>query len=132
MHPISIPFEYDDDSTYGMRVVFGHLKYDGKSEALHLEYSTKDALVGVIKSEVQDLLIPFSEINTLESKKKFFSRKLIIRCHSLRTLQHIPGVKGSTLELKVKKEDFNKAQQLVSTVLLLISEQRLRDMNMDE
>jgi hypothetical protein len=126
----SIPFEYDDESTYGLRAVTGVLNYDKK--VIHIEYQMKDALVGIVKGEVSDLRIPLEKIREVETKKKWFSRVLIIKVDSLRTLEGMPGVKVNTLKINIKKEDFNRAQNLASTINLERSELRLNELRDEE
>lgn len=126
----SIPFEYDDESTYGLRAVTGVLNYDKK--VIHIEYQMKDAIVGIVKGEVSDLRIPLEKIREVETKKKWFSRVLILKVDSLRTLEGMPGVKVNTLKINIKKEDFNRAQNLASTINLERSELRLNELRDEE
>lgn len=126
----SIPFEYDDESTYGLRAVTGVLNYDKK--VIHIEYQMKDAIVGIVKGEVSDLRIPLEKIREVETKKKWFSRVLIIKVDSLRTLEGMPGVKVNTLKINIKKEDFNRAQNLASAINLERSELRLNELRDEE
>lgn len=122
----NLPFEYDDDASYGLRAVTGVINYDGKT--LHIEYQSKDAIVGIVKGDVNDLHIPLEKIREVQTKKKWFSRVLIVKVDSLRTLEGMPGVKLNTLEMKIKKEDFNMAQNLASTINLQRSELRLNEL----
>lgn len=126
----TLPFEYDDDASYGLRAVTGVLNYDGKT--VHIEYQSKDAIVGVVKGDVQDLNIPIEKIREVLVKKKWFSRVLIFKVDSLRTLEGMPGVKLNTLEMKIKKEDFSLAQNLASSINLMRSEMRLNELRDDD
>lgn len=125
----TLSFEYEDSATYGMRVISGLLKYDEK--ALHIEYQAKDAIMGLVKGDVNDLHIPIEKVKAVELKKKFFSRRLIIKFDSLRTIDSMPGVNGNVLEVKVQKEEFNAAQNLTSAINLKISEMRLDQLKND-
>jgi hypothetical protein len=125
----TLPFEYEDKTSYGLRAVTGVLNYDGKT--LHIEYQTKDAILGLVKGDVTDLRIPLAKIREMQTKKKWFSKVLIFKVDSLRTLEGLPGVTLNTLEMKIKKDDFNIAQNLASTINLQRSELRLNEMRDD-
>lgn len=121
----TLPFEIPDVK-HGFAEVKGLLRT--ADEAIILEFDERDAFLGIIKSEVQERTIPFSEIQSLEFKKKFFTTKIVITGRSMRSLEGIPGVEQARCTLKIKKKDRPEAERMISSLRVALSEYRLREM----
>ena len=124
-----LAFKIANTDSFGLKEGEGLLTYDG--EHLSMEIQEKDALLGVYKSEVKEYEISLDAINSISFKKKFFSAQLTIQANSMKELAHIPGMEQGKLTLKIAKKNADKAKKLQSLVNVYLSEQRLRDIDID-
>jgi hypothetical protein len=87
-------------------------------EGLCLEYQTKDAIAGVLKTGVQEARIPWTNVASILLRRKWFglSNELIIQLASLKETQDIPGVDQGRLVLPIARRDVPFAQSLVNSV----------------
>lgn len=129
LNNLTVPFEITN-ITHGFQKASGLLSWD--QDRLLLEYEIEDAFVGLFKTEVKEASISISDLLNVTFNKNIFSAKLIIEAKSLKVLQEIPGTEQARCELKIKRNDRDKAARLASNVQLAISEHRLNEMdNMD-
>jgi len=118
----SLPFEIKDVD-YGLRKVEGLVNLQGNE--LVFEFQTKDALVGLVKSEVEEQHIDIGELEGAELKG-WLRYKLILRGSSLRVFEDLPGTEQGKCKLHIKRSDRETARNLVSRINLLLSEDRIR------
>lgn len=121
----TIPFEIPDVN-HGLVEVKGLLHF--RKEELVLEFDQRDAFVGIIKSELKEKSIPFSEVDSIRYKKKFLSGAIEISGRSMKSLNDIPGSKQGQCKLKVARKDREEAERLVSSIRVSLSEYKLREM----
>jgi hypothetical protein len=95
---------------------------------LTLEFQVKDSLVGMIKSDIQKIAIPISELHSIALKQSWFRNRLFIRVRSMTTLAGVPGSNTGQVELRVARRDKATAQALVSILMLSLSERKLADL----
>lgn len=125
MNNLTVPFVIDNIS-HGLQKAGGLLKWE--EDRLILEFQVEDAIVGLFKSDVEEVTIPISELQGVEFKKNIFSAKLIIEARSMKTMRDIPGSEQATCTMKIKRGDRDKASRLVSRIQLALSEYRLDQM----
>lgn len=118
----SLPFQIKDVD-YGLRKVEGLMKLEKNN--LVFEFQTKDALVGLVKSDVEEQRIAISELEGAELKG-WLTYKLILRGRSLRVFENLPGTEQGQCKLHIKRSDRETARNLVSRINLLLSEDRIR------
>jgi hypothetical protein len=121
----AVPFSIEGVNS-GFTAVNGLAKIEDK--ALKLEFQTADAIIGVVKSDLKMISIPFSSIRKIELKKGWFSSKIILQTKSMSDLKSVPGAKSGFLELKIKKAHKLEAIELNSHFQLEFSEYRLAQM----
>src|SRR5689334_2634732 len=80
---------------------------------LQLEYVVKDGVLNLVKTNVKELRIPRSEIESINLKCGLFNDKLVVRVKSLATLQDLPGCDSCDLTLRVARRDRNQAGDVV-------------------
>lgn len=102
----------------------GLLRYD--KSGLHLEFQTKDAIFGVIKSGVKSVLIPHTQLRDLRFKKSWFSHYLILQTKDMKTLKDVPGAESGEVRLKIKKADAIQAKSLGLHVSSALTDARLK------
>jgi len=118
----AVPFSIEGVNS-GFTVVNGLAKVE--DQALKLEFQSADAIIGIVKSDLKTVSIPFSSIRKVDFKKGWFSSKLIIQTKSMSDLKDIPGAKSGFLELNVKKAHKSEAIELNSHFQLEFSEYKL-------
>lgn len=92
---------------------------------LMLEYQTKDAILGALKSQVKVVCFPLEDLDRVEFKKGFIGGRLRIRARTLSVFEKIPGVESGILDLHVERKERGIARALASEADLRIAELRL-------
>lgn len=118
----AVPFIIPDIS-HGFQQAEGLLKL-GRQQ-LELEFEVKDAILGLIKSGVEEVVIPFSDLNAMNFKKGWFSAKIILEGTSMKVFRDLPGTEVATCTLKVKRKHRDEAENLMSRARLQFSEYKL-------
>lgn len=119
-----LPF-YFDEVYEGFATMEGMIRID--TNAIVFEYQTKDALLGIVKSDTKTARIEFSEIVSIDYKKSLFSSKLFIRANIFLGSKGFPNNNANELTLKIKRNNSDLASEFVSRINLRISEARLKD-----
>jgi hypothetical protein len=96
---------------------------------LVLEYEVKDAMFGLVKSDVKSLHIPLEELAEVHLTKGWFRTHLTLRAKRLQTLADLPGSNSAEITLKLARKDRSLAEQLVSFLNLRICEHDLKRMS---
>jgi len=91
---------------------------------LILEFQVKDALVGVLKSQVREIRVPLAELEAITLEKKWLSLGLVLKAYRIRTLLDIPSGEAGRVLLKLTKRDEMIAAQLVKHIQIKLSEHR--------
>ncbi|MGE3802090.1 MAG: hypothetical protein AB7H80_13805 [Candidatus Kapaibacterium sp.] len=117
----SIPFSFPE--TYGgLAETDGIARFDGQH--LTLEFQVRDAVFGVVKSEVKEILLPVEEIASVHYKRGRFSGRLSIRSHKI--VQEIPVQKGGEFILSFKRRHRDEGEEFASILQLRVSEAKLK------
>ncbi len=119
-----LPF-YFDEIYEGFATMEGMIRID--TNAIIFEYQTKDALLGIVKSDTKTARIEFSEIESIEYKKSLFTSKLFISANVFLGSKGFPNNDANELTLKIKRSNSDIASEFVSRINLRISEERLKD-----
>lgn len=90
-----------------------------------LEYQVKDALAGVVKSDLKQLHIPFDEISLVQYKLNFFVSKMIFQIDNMEILGKFEASQKGRIKLKVKRRNKELAKRFASQLKLRISESNL-------
>lgn len=99
-----------------------------ENEKLVLEFETQDSVVGIVKSGLREVSIPFSEIDEIQYKSGFFGAKIEIIGKSMKVMEDVPGAKHGSAVLHVRRRDKKKAGQVLSRARLELSEFRLKEL----
>jgi hypothetical protein len=120
-HPI-IPFKIAT-SDFSLSESSGILRFE--QNHLELEYQTRDAVLGLIKSQVRTISLSLGEIQELKLNKGWFSDKLWIQAKRMKSFEQFPGSKQGSAELTLLKKHRKEVEYLVSSINLKLSEWRL-------
>lgn len=118
------------DSYEGFAETTGLLKL--KNDSIQIQFQTKDAILGMLKSGLQEINIPLNHVEEIGYKKSIFGNKLFITVDDLRIIEGLPNSDNNKVTLGVSREDFEKAVDLVRAIRLDMSEKEYqRAMNQD-
>lgn len=114
---ISVPFKTES----GLSQIDGMAKFS--SAGIVLEFESK--LFGIIKDGVKEARIATDEILDVKFRKGFFKigAKIEIRLKDFTKLSKLPNKDGK-ITLKIKKDDFERAQEAVAKLQKDLTEQR--------
>ena len=114
---ISVPFKTES----GLSQIDGMAKFS--PAGIVLEFESK--LFGIIKDGVKEARIATDEILDVKFRKGFFKigAKIEIRLKDFTKLSKLPNKDGK-ITLKIKKDDFERAQEAVAKLQKDLTEQR--------
>ncbi len=119
-----------DDLHGGFAKLSGLLRVE--ENAIVLEYKVSDDLFEFFESDVKNLKINLRTIEEIKVEKKWFSGRFTICLNQLPKGKHSLCLKENIISLKVKKEELEKAHRIRSSLMLKISEERLRQIEENE
>lgn len=122
---IILPFEFED-VYHGFAVSKGLIKIN--KDYLIFEYQISDNFFSLIKSDVKTVNIPHKKIINVQLKKNWFSTKLLFSFNSISVLNQFPS-SPKELILKIKKDNRQLAESLISRINLRISEIKLENLD---
>src|SRR5262245_50017888 len=96
----AVPFRCEE--LYGgLADCHGLIRLDGKD--LCIEFQIKDAVVGVLKSDVKEVRIPTRELAAVRLEQAWFGlfTKLVFQASRLESVQDVPGMSQGRLRLKI-------------------------------
>lgn len=96
---------------------------------LQFEFQVSDAFFEIISSDVEEVSIALSDLQSVEYRKGWFGAKIVLEARSLRVFEDIPGTDQAECILKIKRKDKPDAERLVSKIRLVMSEMKLKDMD---
>lgn len=113
----------------GLAELTGLLRVE--KDTIVLEYSLKDEMLGMFNSDLKVLNIPFHTVEEIRVKKKWFSARFEIHLNRLPKTDKSLSLNGNVISFIIKKNEVQKAHSIRSSLMLRISEKRLRDLDDD-
>lgn len=97
----------------GFGEVQGMLSFDGTQ--LRLSFQTSDALLGVLKSKPNELLLPLEQLEALSFGLGWFWLMpwVELELNDFRTLSQLPAAKHGRVRLRVRYADRHRARRFV-------------------
>lgn len=120
-----IPFKIKN-LNYGLAEARG-LLHIGEDE-LVLELESQDTVVGLIKSELKEIVIPFGDVEEINYKSGWFSAKIEIVGKSMKVMNNLPGADHGSATLHIRRRDREKAERVLSRARLELSEFKLKEL----
>ena len=99
------------------------------NENIVLEFDERDGFVGMVKSDLKEVEIPYSEIESIILIKNLFRTKIELVGKSMKIFQEVPGSTQGTLHLKVRRKDRMRAEKAISNARLKLSEFKLKELD---
>ena len=97
-----------------------------------LEYNLKDEMLGMFNSDLKVLKIPLHTVEEIHVKMKWFSARFEIHLNRLPKTDKSLSINGNVISFIIKKKEIKKAQSIRSSLMLHISEKRLRELDDDD
>ena len=101
------------------------------SDAIELEFESRDTTAGVILSGLEELRIPLGSVDSVRLKKSMLKTELFIKLRSMRPLREIPGHREGEVILRIarsrpaREKHRDIASEMHSQLKLKISELRI-------
>ena len=95
------------------------------ADALTLEFEIKDNILGVMKSDVQRVAIPFDQIDEVRLRSNLFRTELEIRANSIEVVAEVPGHEHGRVRLKVPRQYRREARVVAHEASLKVSQSKL-------
>lgn len=122
----TVPFSISD-AYEGLADVEGLARFEGN--ALTLEFQTKDAFFGLVKTNVQEVSIALDDLVIAQFTKNMFRATLHLRVRSMALFEKVPGAKRGEVKLRFARKYRDEAHALASRLQLRLSEHRLERMD---
>ncbi len=122
----SIPFSFPE-AYGGLAEADGIARFDGKT--LTLEFQVKDAVFGVVKSAVKEVILPIEQIAAVSFKRKTFRALIDIRSHKVH--HELPVQKGGEFTIVIKRKYREEGEEFASVLRLGVSEAALKRLEGD-
>ncbi|MCF6226822.1 MAG: hypothetical protein L3J22_11065 [Xanthomonadales bacterium] len=116
---LSLPFK-NNDTYEGFAVTEGCLKINDNS--LVFEFFTKDSMIGLLKSEVKQVVVGFEDIAEISFQKSIFGNKLKLRLSNFMLAQKLPAPDAGEVKLRIARKDREIAASFVSKAQLAMSD----------
>lgn len=111
-------FKFHDTESEGVvRVEGGDLviQYERKDFAAIVTRIT-DAFVGGARSNIEDLVIPLSEVTGVRFKRGVFWADLAVQVRDLKQIERVPAVRAGALRLRFRRADRDDAADLARAI----------------
>ncbi len=106
-----VPFKFHEPDGF-LTESDGMVRFEDRS--IVLQYQTRDAFIGAIKSDVQEVELLCDEIASIRFKRGMFGAKMAVHVHDMKTVGKLPGSKLGRFSLKFKRADRDDAEHLAT------------------
>lgn len=119
----TVPFK-PSDQLGGLAECSGMLALERSS--IVVEFQSKDALIGVLKSKIKRIEIPFDKIEVITLKNSLFGARIVLRVSDFELQSRVPSPGCGDIVFKIRRKYSLDATELVSAVQLGIADQKLK------
>ena len=124
----TVPFHRD--SSDGFAESLGLLILE--DEGVVIQFRTQDAILGVAKGDVEEVDVPFTDIDDFVYKKTLFGARIRIEVNDMNYADDLPFCEINTITMSIKKRDRERAEQVVLAARLRLSERAYRSAIKDD
>lgn len=109
-----------DNSTHGLTLARGFAWHT--KEGLMFEYQVSDSILGLVKSELKELFVPFSQVQQISHKNSWFSGGTVyVQLSSLKNLEHAPFLEETELCLELERKHKTAGKEFAVNAQLELS-----------
>ncbi|MFT5819331.1 MAG: hypothetical protein ACI8ZM_000554 [Crocinitomix sp.] len=113
-----------DDRKLGLTQAIGFIWEE--RDGIHLEYQVSDNILNVLKSDLKNVFIPYSQIEDIIYRKSWLSKgKIIVSLSSLKGLDKIMFLETTTLKISVTRDQKRKCLEFEANANLSLSSDRV-------
>lgn len=109
---LAFKFHEDDDAFFSESD--GMIRVEGDN--LVIEHQTKDAFLGVFKTDVKVTTVPLDAISWVKFKRRMFSAQLSIQARAMKAVEDIPTSKQGRVRLKFARDLRDEAERLADVL----------------
>ncbi len=120
-----IPFKIKN-MNYGLSEASGLLHLG--EEELIFEFESRDSVIGVIKSGLQEHNVSLADIDEINYLPKWIGARVEVVGRSMKVMAGIPGSEHGTVTLHIRHKHKKQAERAVSTARLVLSEHKLNSL----
>lgn len=120
--PFAIPHVYEG---FANAEGLARLRRDG----LVLEFEVQDALVGMARSGLKEVVIPLQEIDSVELHRGWLHTTLVVSVKSLRFVEEVPNSRQGRILLRVPRKERRAAERFVATLEGYMTEAALEQLD---
>lgn len=124
MQSFSIPVKLSD-SFEGLAESKGLLSI--KDNSINIQFQTKDAILGMLKSDLINVELPLAHVIEISYKKSLFGNKLILKVDDLQLLGELPDCDNNEVSLAVARKDVDLAIDFVRAIKMDMSEKEYEE-----
>lgn len=114
IHFPALAFKFHEEDSAFFSESDGMIRVE--DDNLVIEHQTKDAFVGVFKSDVRVTIVPLSAIAWVKFKRGIFGAQLSIQARAMKAVEGIPTSKQGRLRLKFPRDLRNEAARLAEVL----------------
>ena len=125
----SVPFTITDVDPLDLARVEGAARLE--DDAIVLEFRTVDTLVGLVKSELEEVRLQLQDLEWASYRRGWFTDALVITARTMRTLGAVPGANGVEVTLRCKRKHRKAAESVVAEARFRIGDRQLAGLSRD-
>lgn len=103
-----------------------------EADQLVIEFQTRDAILGLLKSDIKEVVLDLNDLVEVTLEEKLFRTRLHLKARRMGMLGEIPGVERGELCLQIARKDRAAAGALSDAAQLRIAELRLKRLDEDD
>ena len=117
-----------DDPKLGLTQAIGFIWEE--RDGIHIEYQVSDNILNVLKSDLKNVFIPYTQIEDIVYKQAWLRKgKIIISLSSLKGLDKILFLETTTLKISVKRDQKSKCLEFEANANLSMSTDRVAQLD---
>jgi hypothetical protein len=120
--PFAIPHVYEG---FAKAEGLARLRRDG----LVLEFEVQDAIVGMARSGLKEVVIPLQEIDSVDVRQGWLRTTLVVRVKSLRIVEEVPNSRQGRILLRVPFKERRAAERFAATLEGYMTEAALEQLD---
>ncbi|MDG1333991.1 MAG: hypothetical protein P8P74_16765 [Crocinitomicaceae bacterium] len=97
---------------------------------LMFEYQVSDTVFEVMKTDLQELFVPFEQIKEIKWKKSWFTGGIVyIKLNSLKELDQVPFLEETELCLELDRKEKTEGKEFAVNAALQLAHFRLEELD---
>jgi hypothetical protein len=117
-----------DNATHGLTLARGFAWHT--KEGLMFEYQVSDSIMELLKSELKELFVPYSQVQQISHKNSWFSGGTVyVQLSSLKNLEDAPFLEQTELCLELERKHKTAGKEFAVSAQLELSNYKFDQMD---